>query len=82
MSNNSKTETLTFVKKLSACIKEYKKQSKETADDIDAAYFYDKGLKKWVSEHMEEINVLSLHGLDKGFITFIKHYLFEKQNDE
>lgn len=77
---SNKTETLNFVKKLSACIKEYKKQIRETNDDVDAAYFYDKGLKKWISEHEDEIDILSTHGLDKGFITFINHYLFEKED--
>ena len=71
-------ESVKFVKKLQTCIKEYNKQCYETGDDIDAAHFYDKGLRKWISDHMEEINLLSTMGLNKGFVTFVKHYLIEK----
>jgi hypothetical protein len=71
-------DSISFCKKLSACIKEYKKQVSETGDDIDAAYFYDKGLKKWIKDNMECLNILSSHGLDKGFMVFVKHYLFDK----
>lgn len=69
-----------FCKKLVQCVKEYKKQVAETNDDIDAAHFYDKKLKQWISDHMSEIDMLATINLHKGFVTFIKHYLFN--NDE
>jgi len=75
-------EFLSYVKKLQACVKEYKKQVHETADDIDAAYFYDKGLKKWIEENLESIDVLSTMNFDRGFVTFVKHYLLNPNPEE
>ena len=73
-------EFLNYCKKLQACVKEYKKQIHETADDEDAAYFYDKGLKKWIKDNMESLDVLATLNLDRGFVTFVKHYLFSEEN--
>lgn len=75
-------EFLKCCKKLQACIKEYKKQIHETADDIDAAYFFDKGLKKWIEKNLEAIEVLSTMNLDRGFVTFVKHYLLDPGEEE
>ena len=76
-----KRAEISFCKKLAACVKEYKKQSYETADDIDAAHFFDKGLKKWISQHIEEIDILATLKLDKSFVTFVKHYLFQQEEE-
>lgn len=76
--------TLDFCKKLEACVDEYKKQTRETYDETDAAHFYDKKLKKWINDHYDEITILSRIGLHKGFISFITHSLFneEESNEE
>ena len=71
--------SLNFCKKLEACVEEYKKQTRETYDEADAAHFYDKKLKEWINKHYDEITILSRIGLHKGFISFITHSLF---NDE
>lgn len=75
------TPEVKFCKKLVSCVKEYKKQSSETYDDIDAAHFYDKGLKKWLKENEDAIDQLSQIGLDKGFVQFLKHYLFAEPKE-
>ena len=75
MTQSNASPELNFCKKLVECIKEYKKQAAETSDDIDAAHFYDKKLKKWISDHIKEIDILSTVNLHKGFVTFVKHYL-------
>jgi hypothetical protein len=75
-------ELIDGVKKISACIKEYHKQVRETADDIDAAYYFDKCLKRWIKNNMDVIDILSTHGLDKGFVKFVKHYLIVDKEEE
>ena len=74
--------TLDFCKKLEACVDEYKKQTRETYDETDAAHFYDKKLKKWINDHYDEITILSRVGLHKGFISFITHSLFNKEESD
>jgi len=71
----STIDSLSFCKKLEQCLKEYKRMSYETNDDVDAAHFYNKNLKAWIIKHMKEIDILASMGLNKSFITFIKHYL-------
>jgi len=70
-------DELKFVKKLVDCVKEYRKQLNETADDIDAAHFYDPKLKAWLVEHKQELDCLSTINFDKSFMTFLKHYLLK-----
>ncbi len=67
-----------FVKKLVACIKEYRKQQNETRDDLDAAHFFDAGLKKFLKDHMEEVTMLSTLNFERPFISWMKSYLFAK----
>ncbi len=73
---------LKFCKKLVQCVKEYRKQQQQTADDIDCAYFYDKKLKQWLWDHKAELDVLATVNFEKSFMTFVKHYLFDPSKQE
>ena len=70
-------EETNFVKELKECVQEYRKQLNETATDEDAARFYNKKLAGWIFDHMKEIDMLSTIGLNKSFVIFVKHYLFD-----
>lgn len=70
-------DEVTFVKKLRECVNEYKKQLRETDTDEDAARFFNKNLTKWIFNYINEIDILATIGLNKSFVTFVKHYLIE-----
>lgn len=66
-----------FTQKLTDCINEYRKQMGDTRDETDAAFFYNKTLKKFIKDHDEAITTLSKLNFERQFITFIRHYLFK-----
>ena len=74
-------DNLKFVQTLVDCIKEYRKQQKQTADDIDCAYFYDKKLKKFLKDHKKELDLLATINFEKSFLVFVKHYLFDDESE-
>lgn len=75
-------KTKTFIQTLDKCVKEYRKQCNETYDEVDAAHFYDKKLKKFIKDNMTYIDQLSQIVTFKPshFMAFIKHYLFEDKD--
>lgn len=75
-------ETATkFIQMLDKAVKEYRKQEAETYDDVDAAHFFDKKIKKWIKDNMDKIDKLSAIVTFKPghFMYFIKHCLFAEK---
>jgi len=65
-----------FVTNFIASVKEYRRQLAETRDDSDAAHYFNPKLKKFLKDHMVEINQLSVLNFDRSFIAWMKMYLF------
>ena len=71
--------SVVFVKKITECVKEYKKQMSNCRDDSDASYFFDKKLKKFLVDHKDEVIILSSLNFERPFISWIKNYLLAEK---
>ena len=65
-----------FLKKLRDCIKEYKNKISETRDDIDAAFYFDGNLRKFLEDNQDELDLLGGMNFEKSFMSWLKNYLF------
>jgi hypothetical protein len=66
-----------FVKKLTECIAEYKKQQHDTRDDHDSAHFFNPSLKKFLLDYQREVTDLSTLNFERAFINWMKSYLLK-----
>lgn len=71
-------DVVKFIKKFQECVKEYRRQQRETTgDDSEIDYFYSNNLKKWLLDHEEEVIALSALNCEKPFMTFVTHYIYK-----
>lgn len=81
MSDLEKSSIRQFLKKLNDCVKEYKQKYNETRDDIDAAFYYNKDLKRFLEQNKDELDLLGGMNFDRGFISWVRNYLFKKKDE-
>lgn len=72
--------SMQFVQKFIECLKEWRKQMSDTRDEKDAAYFFDAGLKKFILNHKDEFILLSTINCERGLMSFVKTWIFPKNN--
>lgn len=71
---NSKQFAMKFVE----CIKEWRKQMGDTRSEKDAAYFFDKSLKKFIRDNVHAFNILSTINCERNFLKWVNDYILEE----
>jgi len=70
-------DSISFIKQVDKCVKEFRKQCSECFDDADVSYYFDQKLKNFIIEHKEEFKILSSLNFDKSFVKFINSYILK-----
>lgn len=71
-------DVVKFIKKFQECVKEYRRQQRETTgEDSEIEHFYSSKLKNWLLDHEEEVIALSALNCEKPFMTFVTHYIYQ-----
>jgi len=76
------SDELKFVQKLQECVKEWRQKSIQTRDDSDTAHYFNAGLKKFLKDHKEEMNILSTMTFERAFMIWMKTYLLSEKKED
>jgi len=70
-------ETLKFIRTIQECVKEYRKEQRETdGTDTEIAHFFSPKLKKYLIDHKDEVIALSALNCERPFMSFVTHYIY------